>query len=131
MLVSNVSARTTKDSAATQPLRSLTHRNSEEWWDGKPFDAILLDAPCSATGVIRRHPDIKLLRRASDIDELGALQGDILSALWPLLAPGGRLLYVTCSVLSEENDDVVREFLQASDDAEEDAPCCQITTSAI
>ena len=93
--------------------------NSGEWWDGRPFDAVLLDAPCSATGVIRRHPDIKLLRRASDIDELGALQGRILSALWPLLAPGGRLLYVTCSVLSEENDDVVREFLQASNDAEE------------
>ncbi|NCF14410.1 MAG: 16S rRNA (cytosine(967)-C(5))-methyltransferase RsmB [Gammaproteobacteria bacterium] len=93
--------------------------NLGEWWDGTPFDAVLLDAPCSATGVIRRHPDIKLLRRASDIDELGALQGAILSALWPLLAPGGRLLYVTCSVLSAENDDVVRDFLEANDDAEE------------
>jgi len=92
----------------------------EEWWDGTPFDAVLLDAPCSATGVIRRHPDIKLLRRASDIDDLGALQGAILSALWPSLAPGGRLLYVTCSVLSAENDDIVREFLKANDDAEED-----------
>ena len=94
--------------------------NLEEWWDGTPFDAILLDAPCSATGVIRRHPDIKLLRRASDIADLGALQGAILSALWPSLAPGGRLLYVTCSVLSAENDEIVSEFLEANDDAEED-----------
>ncbi len=92
----------------------------EEWWDGTLFDAILLDAPCSATGVIRRHPDIKLLRRASDIDDLGALQGAILRALWPALAPGGRLLYVTCSVLAAENDDVVGAFLGANDDAEED-----------
>ena len=91
-----------------------------EWWDGTQFDAILLDAPCSATGVIRRHPDIKLLRRASDIDDLGALQGVILSALWPLLAPGGRLLYVTCSVLAAENNGVVQGFLEAHDDAVED-----------
>ena len=94
--------------------------NPGEWWDGVPFDAVLLDAPCSATGVIRRHPDIKLLRRASDIDALSALQGTILSALWSLLAPGGRLLYVTCSVLSAENDGVVREFLETNNDAEED-----------
>jgi 16S rRNA (cytosine967-C5)-methyltransferase len=91
-----------------------------EWWDGAPFAAILLDAPCSATGVIRRHPDIKLLRRASDIDDLSTLQGDILSALWSMLAPGGRLLYVTCSVLAAENDEVVRKFLEANNDAEED-----------
>ena len=90
---------------------------TREWWDGAPFDAILLDAPCSATGVIRRHPDIKLLRRASDIERLSALQGKILSALWPLLIPGGRLLYVTCSVLEEENNDVVQRFLEANDDA--------------
>jgi 16S rRNA (cytosine967-C5)-methyltransferase len=93
----------------------------EQWWDGTPFDAVLLDAPCSATGVIRRHPDIKLLRRASDINELSVLQGDILGALWPLLAPGGRLLYVTCSVLAAENDGVVQAFLEANDDAQEDA----------
>ena len=95
--------------------------NPEEWWDGTPFDAILLDAPCSATGVIRRHPDIKLLRRARDISELSALQARILAALWPTLAPGGRLLYVTCSVLSAENDEVVRGFLEANGDAAEDA----------
>jgi len=93
----------------------------KEWWDGTPFDAILLDAPCSATGVIRRHPDIKLLRRASDIDDLSALQGAILSALWRLLAPGGRFLYVTCSVLAAENDGVVQGFLEANDNAVEDA----------
>ena len=91
-----------------------------EWWNGVPFDAILLDAPCSATGVIRRHPDIKLLRRASDIDDLSARQERILGALWSLLAPGGRLLYVTCSVLAAENDDVARRFLDAHDDAIED-----------
>jgi 16S rRNA (cytosine967-C5)-methyltransferase len=92
----------------------------KEWWDGRPFDAVLLDAPCSATGVIRRHPDIKLLRRASDIDDLSALQGAILSALWQVLAPGGRLLYVTCSVLTAENDGVVQGFLETNDDAAED-----------
>ena len=93
----------------------------EKWWDGRPFDAILLDAPCSATGVIRRHPDIKLLRRASDIRDLSKLQAAILGALWPLLVPGGRLLYVTCSVLAEENNGVVQGFLKANDDAVEDA----------
>jgi 16S rRNA (cytosine967-C5)-methyltransferase len=92
-----------------------------EWWDTEPFDAILLDAPCSATGVIRRHPDIKLLRRANDIDALSALQERILAALWPLLRPGGRLLYVTCSVLAAENDEVMRRFLGSEPAAEEDA----------
>ena len=93
--------------------------NPDEWWDKTAFNAILLDAPCSATGVIRRHPDIKLLRRASDIQELARLQASMLAALWPLLAPGGRLLYVTCSVLSEENDAVVGRFLAATSDARE------------
>ena len=93
----------------------------EEWWDGAPFDAILLDAPCSASGVIRRHPDIKLLRRDTDIGALSDLQADILGALWPLLAPGGRLLYVTCSVFAAENDDVVQAFLEATGDATEDS----------
>ena len=91
-----------------------------EWWDKKPFDAILLDAPCSASGVIRRHPDIKLLRRAGDIDRLAAKQASVLGALWPLLAPGGRLLYVTCSVLAAENDRVIRAFLDGHADARED-----------
>jgi len=84
----------------------------QDWWDSVPFDRILVDAPCSATGVIRRHPDIKHLRRESDIDTTADLQVGILDALWPLLAPGGRLLYVTCSVLRQENDDVVARFLR-------------------
>ena len=94
--------------------------NPSKWWDGKPFDAILLDAPCSASGVIRRHPDIKHLRRASDIEELAGLQAALLAALWPLLRSGGRLLYVTCSVLAAENDEVVARFLETTDDARED-----------
>ena len=92
----------------------------QTWWDGTAFDAILLDAPCSATGVIRRHPDIKLLRRATDIAPLARLQRRLLDSLWPLLAPGGRLLYVTCSVLAAENDDVLRPFIEATTDAQED-----------
>ncbi len=83
-----------------------------DWWDGRPFDRILLDAPCSATGVIRRHPDIKWLRRASDIDTLAATQAAMLDALWPLLAPGGMLLYATCSTLRAENDRQVAAFLE-------------------
>ena len=93
----------------------------EEWWDGDTFEAILLDAPCSATGVIRRHPDIKLLRRDADIAELAALQAAILDAMWSLLGTGGRLLYVTCSVLAAENDAVIAEFLGRNEDAVEDA----------
>jgi 16S rRNA (cytosine967-C5)-methyltransferase len=92
----------------------------DEWWDGEPFDAILLDAPCSASGVIRRHPDIKHLRRASDIGELAEQQARMLEALWPLLKPGGRLLYVTCSVLSAENDGVVARFIDNTPDAREE-----------
>lgn len=90
------------------------------WWDGGPFDRILLDAPCSATGVIRRHPDIKLLRRESDIEALARRQRELLESLWPLLAPGGRLLYVTCSVLSGENEEVVADFLANTPTARED-----------
>ena len=91
----------------------------EEWWDGRPFDGILLDAPCSATGVIRRHPDMKLLRRASDIQNLARLQRGLLEALWSVLAANGRLLYATCSTLAAENDGVVAGFLKTNDDARE------------
>lgn len=89
----------------------------EAWWDKQLFDHILLDAPCSASGVIRRHPDIKQLRRASDIPRLVALQAHILNAVWPLLGSGGMLLYVTCSILPEENDLQVGSFLQSHSDA--------------
>jgi len=92
---------------------------TQEWWDGAQFDGILLDAPCSATGVIRRHPDIKLLRRSSDIDRLGERQSALLQALWPLLAPGGCLLYATCSILAAENETVIGRFLTGHEDAQE------------
>jgi 16S rRNA (cytosine967-C5)-methyltransferase len=88
-----------------------------QWWDGKPFDRILLDAPCSATGVIRRHPDIKLHRRAGDIAQLAAGQRRLLDALWPLLTPNGRLVYATCSLLREENERLVETFLSTHADA--------------
>ncbi len=91
----------------------------EEWWDKQLFDGILLDVPCSATGVIRRHPDIKHLRRSTDTRELAATQVAMLTAVWPMLAAGGRLLYVTCSVLAAENEAVVARFLEHNDDAQE------------
>ena len=86
-------------------------RASDEWWDGLPFDAILADVPCSASGVVRRHPDIKYLRRESDIRRFARLQTEILDALWPLLKPGGKLLYATCSVFPEENGAQIDAFL--------------------
>lgn len=95
------------------------------WWDGVPYQRILLDAPCSATGVIRRHPDIKVLRQRGDIARLVDGQGVLLQALWPLLAPGGILLYATCSVVADENADQVERFLATYPDAREwpiDAP---------
>jgi 16S rRNA (cytosine967-C5)-methyltransferase len=88
------------------------------WWDGKPYDRILIDAPCSATGVIRRRPDIRLHRRASDISALVAQQQRILAALWPLLAPGGRLVYITCSLLRAENEAVIGNFLASRNDVD-------------
>jgi 16S rRNA (cytosine967-C5)-methyltransferase len=91
--------------------------NPQNWWDGQLFDRILLDAPCSALGVIRRHPDIKILRRADDIEQLQTLQKNILQAIWPLLAPGGILLYATCSILKQENEQQILSFLASHDDA--------------
>lgn len=88
------------------------------WWDGKPFDRILLDAPCSATGVIRRHPDIKYLRKASDIAALQTEQARLLAALWETLTVGGVLLYVTCSILPAENQEQIQVFLAKTPNAE-------------
>ncbi|MEQ8858239.1 MAG: 16S rRNA (cytosine(967)-C(5))-methyltransferase RsmB [Pseudomonadales bacterium] len=88
-----------------------------DWWDGAPYQAILLDAPCTGTGTLRRHPDIKLLRRAADVAEMAGLQARLLANLWRVLAPGGTLLYCTCSILAAENDEVVDAFLAAHDDA--------------
>jgi len=84
----------------------------EKWWDKQLFDRILLDAPCSGTGVIRRHPDIKWLRKASDIETLTQLQQQILQNIWPLLKPGGTLIYATCSVLPEENSEQIKCFIE-------------------
>lgn len=94
-------------------------RDTGAWWDGQPFQRILLDAPCSATGVIRRHPDIKLTRKPEDIPALAQLQGELLDALWPTLAPGGILLYATCSVLPTENSETIAAFLARTPDAQE------------
>ena len=87
------------------------------WWDGTPFDAILLDAPCSGTGTLRRHPDIKVTRTAGDVRGASRLQGAMLASLWQVLSRGGTLLYCTCSVLPEENDAVIEGFLAATPDA--------------
>jgi 16S rRNA (cytosine967-C5)-methyltransferase len=88
-----------------------------EWWDGLPFDRILADVPCSASGVARRHPDLKWLRRAADPPAFAERQGAILDALWRALSPGGKLLYVTCSVFPQENDHVVESFIARAADA--------------
>jgi 16S rRNA (cytosine967-C5)-methyltransferase len=87
-------------------------RDPASWWDGRPFAAILLDAPCSASGIVRRHPDIRWLRRPGDIAALARIQARLLDALWPLLAPGGRLVYATCSVFKAEGQQQIDAFLQ-------------------
>ena len=92
-------------------------RAPERWRDGAPFERILLDAPCTASGVVKRHPDIKWLRRESDIAQLAATQGQMLDALWQQLAPGGKLLYATCSVFPQENAQTIDSFLARSDGA--------------
>ncbi|WP_085723534.1 16S rRNA (cytosine(967)-C(5))-methyltransferase RsmB [Pseudomonas sp. R37(2017)] len=94
-------------------------RDTQAWWDGKPFQRILLDAPCSATGVIRRHPDIKLTRQPDDIAALAVLQGELLDAMWNTLEVGGILLYATCSTLPTENTEVIAAFLARTPGARE------------
>ncbi len=88
------------------------------WWDGQAFDRVLLDAPCSGSGTLRRHPDIRLLRQASDLEKYARLQRRLLTNLWQTLRPGGNLLYCTCSLFAEENDEVIGAFLKAADDAQ-------------
>jgi 16S rRNA (cytosine967-C5)-methyltransferase len=93
-------------------LKAGDARFPKGWWDGRPFDAILLDAPCTASGIVRRHPDVRWLRRADDITALARIQAEMLDALWPLLAPGGRLLYATCSIFPAEGRQQIDAFLQ-------------------
>ena len=101
----------------TATLRVADATMPDAWWDGAPFDAVLHDAPCSATGVVRRQPDVLLHRRAADVEALVALQARLLDALWPTIARGGALLYATCSVLRAENDAQVAAFLARTADA--------------
>jgi 16S rRNA (cytosine967-C5)-methyltransferase len=103
--------------ATAAEIKTADCLEPQSWWDGRPFDRILLDAPCSASGVARRHPDIKWLRRAKDISGFAATQRRMLDALWPLLAPGGKMLYVTCSVFPEENGAQIEAFLARHPDA--------------
>ena len=98
-------------------LRVADAADVTSWWRGELFDAILLDAPCSASGIVSRHPDVRWLRRASDVTQLAAQQDRLLRALWPLLQPGGRLLYCTCSVFLEEGQDRIQTFLVNNSDA--------------
>jgi 16S rRNA (cytosine967-C5)-methyltransferase len=93
-------------------LRAADARAVQTWWDGRAFDAILLDAPCTASGIVRRHPDVRWLRRPQDIDALARIQAELLDALWPLVAPGGRLLFATCSIFRAEGERQIDAFLQ-------------------
>ncbi len=93
----------------------------ESWWDGNLFDRVLLDAPCSATGVIRRHPDVKLLRKPEQIEALAEIQLKLLTSLWACLKPGGLLLYTTCSVLRQENEETIKRFLESTVSAKYEA----------
>lgn len=97
--------------------RAADATDPAQWWDGAPFDAVVIDAPCSATGIVRRQPDILLHRRESDLAALQARQARLLDALWPVLAPGGVLLYATCSILKAENEHQVAGFLARTPDA--------------
>lgn len=98
-------------------VRHADAAHPADWWDGEPFDAVLLDAPCTASGIVRRHPDVRWLRRESDVAQLAAQQRRLLEALWPLLRPGGRLLYATCSVFKAEGGDQIKAFLERHSDA--------------
>ena len=99
-------------------LKTADAADPDSWWDGEPFDRILLDIPCSASGIIRRHPDIKYHRKAADISNISLIQRNILKRVWPLLKPGGKLLYVSCSVIRSENDEQIRNFIAETHDVE-------------
>jgi 16S rRNA (cytosine967-C5)-methyltransferase len=92
-------------------IRNVDCTRTEDWWDAQPFERILADVPCTASGIVRRHPDIKWLRRASDVEQFAARQALILDALWRVLGPGGKLLYATCSLFPQENDAVIDAFV--------------------
>jgi 16S rRNA (cytosine967-C5)-methyltransferase len=96
-------------------IADATH--TQAWWDGTPFDAILIDAPCSASGIVRRQPDVLLHRRETDVVALVIIQAQLLDALWPLLAPGGTLVYATCSIVHAENSAQIEAFLARTADA--------------
>lgn len=107
------------DAVLSPELVVADARQYQQWWNGEAFDRILIDAPCSASGVIRRHPDIKTLRRDTDIEPLVVLQAEILNSAWKMLSVGGEMLYVTCSVFKEENQEQMRSFMAKNKDAEE------------
>ena len=99
-------------------LMAVDAADVESWWQGQVFDRILLDAPCSGTGVIRRNPDIKIHRRLEDLARLVDNQRILLQKLWSILKPGGILLYATCSIVKDENENQIAEFIQSREDAE-------------
>ena len=106
-------------------VRVADAADTESWWDGQPFDRVLLDAPCSATGVIRRHPEIKWLRTPGQVHAAVQSQAELLAAVWPLLKPDGVLVYATCSVLKRENGRQLKRFLEQNDDAIEQTPAVE------
>ena len=99
------------------PATLVADATTLDWWDGRPFDHVLIDAPCSGSGTLRRHPDIKILRTAADLAGYAKLQGALLTNLWRTVSPGGSLLYCTCSLFAEENDVVLADFLAVTDSA--------------
>ena len=99
-------------------VQAVDAANTSTWWDGQPFDGVLLDAPCTASGIVRRHPDVRWLRRDTDIAQLATAQYTLLKALWPTVAPGGRLLYCTCSVFKAEGQQQIDGFLRKNHDAQ-------------
>lgn len=120
------------DASRLERIRENTHRlglnaqliaadagDTDAWWDGQLFDRILVDAPCTGTGVIRRHPDIKILRQPTDVEALAQRQQTLLQKLWPLLKPGGRMVYTTCSIIRQENEQQIEAFLQSQPGARE------------